>query len=64
VPDQPSFDDLLAEGAAVPVEGWDFSWFEGRATEERPPWGYARMMAERMARAQAALDVQTGGARY
>jgi SAM-dependent methyltransferase len=61
VPDQPSFDDLLAEGAAVPVEGWDFSWFEGRATEERPPWGYARMMAERMARARAALDVQTGG---
>jgi SAM-dependent methyltransferase len=61
VPDQPSFDDLLAEGAAVPAVGWDFSWFEGRATEERPPWGYARMMAERMARAQAALDVQTGG---
>jgi SAM-dependent methyltransferase len=43
------------------VEGWDFSWFEGRATEERPPWGYARMMAERMARAEAALDIQTGG---
>jgi SAM-dependent methyltransferase len=61
VPDQPSFEDLLAEGAAVPVEGWDFSWFEGRATEERPPWGYARMMAERMARARAALDLQTGG---
>jgi SAM-dependent methyltransferase len=61
VPDQPSFEDLLAEGAAVPVEGWDFSWFEGRATEERPPWGYAQMMAERMARARAALDVQTGG---
>jgi SAM-dependent methyltransferase len=61
VPGQPSFDDLLAEGAAVPVEGWDFSWFEGRATEERPLWGYARMMAERMARARAALDVQTGG---
>ena len=61
MPDQPSFEDLLAEGAAVPVEGWDFSWFEGRATEERPPWGYARMMAERMARARAALDVQTGG---
>ena len=61
MPDQPSFDDLLAEGAAVPIEGWDFSWFEGRATEERPPWGYARMMAERMARARAALDVQTGG---
>jgi SAM-dependent methyltransferase len=61
VPGPPSFEDLLAEGAAVPVEGWDFSWFEGRATEERPPWGYARMMAGRMARAQAALDIQTGG---
>jgi SAM-dependent methyltransferase len=56
-----TFEDLLAQGAAVPVEGWDFSWFAGRATEERPPWGYARMMAARMARATAALDLQTGG---
>jgi SAM-dependent methyltransferase len=56
-----TFDDLVAEGSAVPVEGWDFSWFDGRATEERPPWGYARLMAERMSRAEAALDVQTGG---
>jgi SAM-dependent methyltransferase len=64
--DVPSFDDLLAEGAAVPVDGWDFSWFEGRATEERPPWGYARILAERMGAlagvpGTAALDLQTGG---
>ncbi len=51
----------MAEAAAVPVEGWDFSWFEGRATEERPPWGYARLMGERMAHADAALDIETGG---
>jgi SAM-dependent methyltransferase len=56
-----TFEDLVAEGAAVPVEGWDFSWFEGRATEERPPWGYARLMRERMAAASAALDIETGG---
>jgi SAM-dependent methyltransferase len=56
-----SFEDLLAEGASVPVEGWDFSWFEGRATEERPPWGYSRLLAERMATAHAALDIDTGG---
>jgi SAM-dependent methyltransferase len=56
-----SFEDLLAEGAAVPTAGWDFSWFEGRATEERPPWGYARQLGERMAVATAGLDVQTGG---
>ena len=58
---RPTFDELIAEGDAVPVAGWDFSWFEGRATEERPQWGYARMMGERMARARAALDIQTGG---
>jgi SAM-dependent methyltransferase len=56
-----TFDDLVAEAAAVPVEGWDFSWLEGRATEERPPWGYARSMADRMSGATAALDIQTGG---
>jgi SAM-dependent methyltransferase len=60
------FDDLLAEGSAVPVDGWDFSWFAGRATEERPPWGYARLLGERMAAlagvpGAAALDLQTGG---
>jgi SAM-dependent methyltransferase len=57
-----SFDELVAEGAAEPTEGWDFSWFEGRATEERPPWGYVRLAAERLGRARASLDVQTGGA--
>ncbi|OAH13784.1 class I SAM-dependent methyltransferase [Streptomyces jeddahensis] len=55
------FEELVAEAEAAPVEGWDFSWFEGRATEERPSWGYARAMGERMARASAALDIQTGG---
>ena len=62
----PSFDDLVSEGSAVPVAGWDFSWFAGRATEERPPWGYARMLSKRMAAlagvpGAAALDLQTGG---
>ena len=56
-----TFEELLAEAAAVPVEGWDFSWFAGRATEERPSWGYARLVGERMAGAGAALDIQTGG---
>ena len=51
----------MAEGAAVPLGGWDFSWFDGRATEERPPWGYARLIGERMAAARAALDIETGG---
>ncbi|WP_031483718.1 methyltransferase domain-containing protein [Streptomyces bicolor] len=56
-----TFEDLVAEGAAVPTEGWDFSWFEGRATEARPSWGYSTCLAERLSRATAALDIQTGG---
>ncbi|MFG2541357.1 class I SAM-dependent methyltransferase [Streptomyces sp. NPDC048594] len=56
-----TFDELLAEGASVSTEGWDFSWFEGRATEARPSWGYALSMAGRLTEATAVLDVQTGG---
>jgi SAM-dependent methyltransferase len=57
----PTFAELIAEGEAVPTEGWDFSWFDGRATEERPRWGYSRLLAERIGQAEAALDVETGG---
>lgn len=57
----PDFDHLLDEAATAPVDGWDFSWFDGRATEARPSWGYQRAMGARMADAGAALDIQTGG---
>ncbi|WP_107483842.1 class I SAM-dependent methyltransferase [Streptomyces sp. SA15] len=56
-----TFEDLVAEGTAVPTEGWDFSWFKGRATEARPSWGYAKAMAGRLGGATAALDIHTGG---
>ncbi|MFJ4365661.1 class I SAM-dependent methyltransferase [Streptomyces chartreusis] len=59
--DSRPFEELLAEGAAVSTEGWDFSWFRGRATEARPSWGYAVSLADRLAGASAALDLQTGG---
>ncbi|MBO0869808.1 MAG: class I SAM-dependent methyltransferase [Micromonosporaceae bacterium] len=56
-----TFEELLAEGESVPVAGWDFSWFGGRATEQRPSWGYSRLLGARMAAADVALDIQTGG---
>ncbi|MEV4005117.1 class I SAM-dependent methyltransferase [Actinomadura sp. NPDC049753] len=56
-----TFDDLVAEAGTVSVAGWDFSWLDGRATEQRPSWGYQRLMSERLGRARAALDVETGG---
>ncbi|WP_030267409.1 class I SAM-dependent methyltransferase [Streptomyces violens] len=55
------FDELVAEADSVSVEGWDFSWLDGRATEARPSWGYQRLMGERLAGVSAALDIQTGG---
>jgi SAM-dependent methyltransferase len=56
-----SFDSLIEDAVAVSVEGWDFGWLDGRATEERPSWGYQRLLRKRLAAATAALDVQTGG---
>lgn len=56
-----SLEQLVQEGESVPVEGWDFSWFDGRATEERTPWGYAGLLSAAMQGAGSALDLQTGG---
>ncbi|MGK5553603.1 class I SAM-dependent methyltransferase [Actinomadura kijaniata] len=56
-----SFEELVEEAASAPVEGWDFSWLDGRATEERPSWGYQRLIGERLAAVGSALDLETGG---
>jgi SAM-dependent methyltransferase len=56
-----TFEELVANGKTEPTEGWDFSWFDGRATEQRPSWKFAESLRQRMTRADAVLDVQTGG---
>ena len=56
-----SFEELVSEAEAADVDGWGFGWLDGRAVEERPPWGYARLLAERLGRAGSALDLDTGG---
>lgn len=56
-----TFEELIAAGAAADVSGWDFSWLAGRATEERPAWGYVRQLHHRLSEASAWLDIQTGG---
>jgi len=53
-------DELIAEAMAAPVNGWDFSWLDGRATEERPSWHFRERVAERAARAHALLDIECG----
>ncbi len=55
------FDELVAEAEAADVSGWGFDWLAGRASEERPPWGYSRLLAQRLAGVESALDLDTGG---
>lgn len=56
-----SFDELVDEAESADVSGWSFAWLDGRATEERPPWGYAKLVADRLAGVGSALDIDTGG---
>lgn len=56
-----AFSDLVDEAVGVDVSGWSFDWLDGRATEERPPWGYSRLLASRLAAVASALDIDTGG---
>ena len=56
-----SFDALVADGSAAPIRGWDFSWLDGRATEERPSWRYRERVVERAAGASRMLDLECGG---
>jgi SAM-dependent methyltransferase len=53
--------DLLREAESADVSGWGFGWLAGRATEERPPWGFARLLASRLGEVHSALDIDTGG---
>lgn len=56
-----TYEHLVAEAEAADVTGWGFGWLDGRATEERPPWGYARALGERLGMVGSALDIDTGG---
>lgn len=56
-----SYEELVSEAEAADVDGWGFDWLTGRATEERPPWGFARLLAQRLATVESALDLDTGG---
>lgn len=54
------FDQLVHEASTARAGTWDFSWLEGRATEERPSWRYFDRVTERVRDAQRLLDVETG----
>ncbi|GAB2525892.1 class I SAM-dependent methyltransferase [Paramicrobacterium agarici] len=55
------FDQLVGEASTADVSGWGFEWLRDRAIEERPGWGFARLLSEKLAGAASALDLDTGG---
>lgn len=55
-----TYEELIAEATDADVTGWGFDWLTGRATEERPPWGYARMLARLLGEAESIVDIDTG----
>lgn len=56
-----SFEELVAEAVAADVSGWRFDWLNGRAVEERPPWGFSKLLNDRLGQVACALDIDTGG---
>lgn len=57
-----SYEDLLAEALACPVDGWDFTWLRERAPiTRRLPWSYPELVAQRADGAARMLDMGTGG---
>lgn len=62
--DGPEFDALVANGAALPFSGWDFSAIARRWRAGRPPWDYAGLLRRRMASAASMVDLGTGGGEF
>lgn len=56
-----TFEALIQEAEQADVQGWGFEWLDGKATEERPPWGYSQLLKQRLNSVNCALDLDTGG---
>ncbi|QFY07417.1 class I SAM-dependent methyltransferase [Nonomuraea phyllanthi] len=56
------YEELIEEALATPFEGWDWSAFHGRMTgADDLPWGYERLVRERLPGTASLLDLGTGG---
>ena len=56
----PTFDELVDEAEHEPIHGWDFTWLDGRAFEERPTWHYFDLVSQRAPAVQSMVDLQVG----
>ena len=55
------FTELVERAVATPIEGWDFSFLDGRQTSTALPWDYERLAAPHVRSATRLADVDTGG---
>lgn len=56
-----AFRDFLQAEYAHPFSGWDFSYLDGRRTEESSPWLYTELARSLLPSATSLLDLGTGG---
>lgn len=56
-----TFEERVTDAEEADVTGWGFQYLDGRATEERPPWAFSRLLAEHLSTVDSALDLDTGG---
>jgi len=59
-----SADDLLAEAAAHPTSGWDFTWLGERMQVDELPWDYPRIVDLAASGSRSVLDMGTGGGEF
>lgn len=59
--DRDDADRLIADAAATPLVGWDFSALDGRVVTEPLPWDYVALARGAVTRAARVLDIDTGG---
>lgn len=55
-----SFEEVVDEAERTEIAGWDFSWLDGRAFEERPSWHYFDVVASKARNVSSMLDLETG----
>ncbi|MEV4516479.1 methyltransferase [Dactylosporangium sp. NPDC049525] len=56
-----TYEELIAEATAAPVEGWDFGWLRGRTHGGELSWSYPELARDLVGHASSLLDVDTGG---
>lgn len=61
VTDDQNFTELINRAYETPIDGWHFTFLNGRVASTDLPWDYQRLAAEHVASARRVLDVDTGG---